>query len=210
MRIILASTSPRRKELFELLQIPFEVVEPAFQEQLRRDLPPDQQARLFAEAKARSCADRFPDSLVIGSDTLIAVDRDVLGKPTDRAEAGTMLRRLRGREHLIYTAVALVQKTAGIQDLVVETVRVRMRPLTDDEVEDYLRTGEGIGKAGAYAIQGSGGRIIEKIEGDYPAAVGLPLRRVAQVLQRRGVRLPIDVETLYRTKPYPNWERFVP
>lgn len=210
MRIILASTSPRRKDLFELLQIPFEVIEPAYRERLCRALPPDQQARLFAEAKARSCADRFPDSLVIGSDTLIAVDGDVLGKPVDRVEARIMLRRLRGREHLIYTAVALVQKTTGVQDVVVETVRVWMKPLTDDEVEGYLQTGEGIGKAGAYAIQGSGGRLIEKIEGDYPAAVGLPLRRVALLLQQRGVRLPIDVEMLYWTKPYPNWERFSP
>lgn len=208
MRIILASTSPRRKDLLTLLQIPFGAIDPLFEEERRPDLSPEAQAGLFAERKAQSGADRFPDSLVIGSDTLIALGSEVLGKPRDLEEAGVMLRRLRGRTHMIHTAVALVQRSRGLCDLVVEPVRVRMRPLSDEEIEGYLRTGEPMGKAGAYAIQGAGGGLIDRIEGDYTAAVGLPLRRVAELLRRRGVRLPMDVEELYRATPYSNWGRF--
>jgi len=210
MRLVLASTSPRRKELLALLQVPFEVVDPTSPEQLSRDHPPETQAQLFAERKARSCADRFPDRLVLGSDTLIAVGSDVMGKPSDLTEAGAMLRRLRGREHVIYTSVALFRKADGIQDVAVETVRVWMKNFSDAEVEEYLRTGESMGKAGAYSIQGRGGRLIDRIAGDYTAAVGLPLRLVADLLRKRGVSLPIDVEMLYRTKPYPNWDLFAP
>lgn len=208
MRVVLASTSPRRRELFALLQVPFEVADPAVEEQPERDQAPADQALRFAARKARSCAERFPDRLVLGSDTLIAVDRAVLGKPADLAEAAMMLRRLSGRVHVIHTAVALLRNTPHLQDLRVETVRVWMKPLSETDVEAYLRTGEGLGKAGAYSIQGRGGALIERIEGDYPAVVGLPLRLVAAMLQRHGVPVPADVETLYRTQPYPNWARF--
>lgn len=208
MRLILASTSPRRKELLAFLRVPFEVAEPTFVERIRQDLVPGEQAGLFAEEKARSCAGRFPDDLILASDTLIAVDRTILGKPADVAEAESMLRRLRGREHLIYTAVALRREVDHVEDVAVETVRVWMRTFNEGDLQDYLQTGEGMGKAGAYAIQGAGAHLIERIDGDYTAAVGLPLRLVAELLRKRGLVVPIDVDRLYRTKPYLNWERF--
>jgi septum formation protein len=208
MPLILASTSPRRKELLALLQLPFEVVEPDFQERIHAEVPPEAQAWTFALGKAQSCTRQHADSLVLGSDTLIAVGETILGKPADRAEAGAMLRRLRGRDHHIYTAVALCCAVRRIQDVAVDRVRVWMKPFSDADLEAYLATGEWQGKAGAYSIQGHGGSLIERIEGDYTAAVGLPLRLTASLLQKHGLSVPVDVEQLYRTKPYPNWATF--
>jgi len=207
MRVILASTSPRRKDLFTLLHIPFEVVAPPFQEQIRQECSAAEQARRFALGKAWSCAQRYPDSLVLGSDTLISVGDEVLGKPADRKEARATLQQLRGREHVIHTAVAICRKRDDLRDVAVETVRVWMHNLSDAEVEAYLQTEEWIGKAGAYAIQESGSRLIARIEGDYTAAVGLPLRLVAHLLRVRGVDAP-DIQQLYQTKSYPNWAMF--
>lgn len=206
--LILASTSPRRKDLLALLQVPFQIAEPNFLEHLSLDRSPEEQAMMFAEGKARSCAKRFPDSFVLGSDTLIALDGEVMGKPADLDEARSMLQRLRGRAHVIHTAVALRWQSDTVQDAAVETVRVWMKAFEEAELEAYLHTGESLGKAGAYSIQGVGGRFIERIEGDYTAAVGLPLRLVASLLRKRGLVVPIDVEQLYRNKPYPNWGRF--
>ena len=207
MRLILASTSPRRKDLFTLLHIPFEVVAPPFQEQIHQECSAAEQARRFALGKAWACAQRYPDSLVLGSDTLISVGDEVLGKPADRKEARATLQQLRGREHVIHTAVAICRKRDDLQDVAVETVRVWMHNLSDAEVETYLQTEEWIGKAGAYAIQESGSRLIARIEGDYTAAVGLPLRLVAHLLRVRGVDAP-DIQKVYQTKSYPNWAMF--
>ncbi len=211
MRLVLASTSPRRRELLTLLGIPFDVIAPDPSAESPDDLPaldPVEQAKLLAERKARSVAERFPDTLVLGSDTLIAIGSDVLGKPADVGEAEAMLRRLRGLEHAIHTGVALVRGREESPDSAVESVRVWMKRLTDREVLEYAAGGEGLGKAGAYAIQGEGARLIARIAGDFPAAVGLPLRVVAGMLRRHGVHVPADVDRLYETKPYPNWSRF--
>jgi septum formation protein len=218
MRLILASSSPRRHALLSLLQVSFDIVEPDDVEQPRPHLDPAALATLYAERKARSCADRFPGCLVLGSDTLIALEdrrdstprTEVLGKPADLAEARAMLRRLRGQEHVIHTAVALICQRDGVADRASEQVRVWMRQVSDTEIEAYLRTEESLGKAGAYSIQGEGARLIAGIQGDFTAAVGLPLRLVADLLQQRGVRLSVDVEALYRARPYPNWDRFAP
>ncbi len=208
MPLVLASTSPRRKELLALLQVPFEVVEPDFHERIHADVPPEAQAWTFALGKAQSCARRDADSLVLGSDTLIAVGEIILGKPADRTQANAMLRRLRGRDHRIYTAVALCCAARHIQNVAVDTVQVWMRPFSDADLEAYLASGEWQGKAGAYSIQGRGGSLIERIEGDFTTAVGLPLRLTASLLSRHGLSVPVDVEHLYRTKPYPNWGTF--
>lgn len=206
--VVLASTSPRRKDLLALLQVPFDVAEPSFVERLRPGASPEVQAKQFADGKAASVAGQFPRQLTLGSDTLIAVDGDVLGKPADLAEARTMLRRLRGRTHLIYTAVALRRQADAVQVIGCERVRVWMKAFGETELDAYLHTGESLGKAGAYSIQGIGGRFIETIDGDYTAAVGLPLRLTADLLRRQGVAVPVDVDELYRTKPYPNWGQF--
>ncbi len=208
MRVVLASTSPRRRELLALLGIPFGVQSPDFIETIVPSLDATEQATTFARGKARSVAVREANALVIGSDTLISLGGSVLGKPADLDEAAAMLRRLAGREHRIHTAVALASSDTHVDEAAVETVVVAMKDFGPADLARYLDTGESLGKAGAYSIQGAGGELIQQIEGDYTAAVGLPLRLVAQMLQRAGLRVPVDVEDLYRRTPYCNWARF--
>lgn len=208
MRLVLASTSPRRKELLTLLGLPFEVVAPAFVERTVPQLAADRQAAEFAAGKAQSCAAQFPEAVIVGSDTLISLDREVLGKPLDLADAETMLRMMAGNTHTIFTAVALVSHDLGFCDVRIATVQVTMKPFDEAVLADYLRTEESLGKAGAYSIQGAGGTLIDRIEGDYTAAVGLPLRMVADLLHRRGMACPVEIDELYARKPYPNWRRF--
>lgn len=208
MRLILASTSPRRKELLTLLGLPFEVVAPAFIEHVVPQLSADRQAAEFAVGKAGSCAAQFPEAVIVGSDTLISLGTEVLGKPLDLADAEAMLRMMAGKTHTIFTAVALAGYDLGFCDARIATVQVTMKAFDDTVLADYLRTEESLGKAGAYSIQGAGGALIDRIEGDYTAAVGLPLRMVADLLHRRGMSCPVDVETLYALKPYPNWRQF--
>lgn len=208
MRLILASTSPRRHELLTLLGLSFDVVAPPFIEQVRPQVIAEEQAAEFAAGKAKSCVASCPDALILGSDTLIDLGGVVLGKPADLAEAGVMLRRLAGQEHRIVTAVALAGPEPERCDVRVATVLVRMKSLNDAALAAYLRTGESLGKAGAYSIQGGGAAFIERIEGDYTAAVGLPLRLVVEMLLQRGLSCPVDIEQLYARRPYPNWDRF--
>lgn len=208
MRLILASTSPRRKELLALLGYPFDVCAPSFIEDLDPARPAEEQAREFALSKAVSCEPRCPDSLILGGDTVIALEDDVIGKPRDRADAETLLRRLMGKEHRICSAVVLVDTRRGTRDAAVATVRVWMKQWDDARLAAYLRTGESLGKAGAYSIQGAGGELIDRIEGDFTAAVGLPLRLVAAMLAAHGLIVPVDLDKLYRARPYSNWNRF--
>ncbi len=208
MRLILASTSPRRKELLSLLRVPFEVMAPIYTERAGESMAHGELVQCLARAKAQSCASRFPDALVLGSDTLISVDGETLGKPVNPEDARAMLVRLKNRSHVVSTAIALLRECDGFREMAVETTRVWMRDLTEAAIQDYLHTSEGMGKAGAYAIQGAGGHLIDRIEGDFTAVVGLPLRQVCRLLQLGGVKIPVEVATLYREKPYPNWSRF--
>jgi len=208
MRLILASTSPRRKGLLALLGYRFEVCAPSFIEELDSARPAEEQAREFALKKAVSCESRCPDRLILGGDTVIAVEGDVIGKPRDRVDAEAMLRRLMGREHRICSAVAVVDQRRGIHDAAVATVRVWMKQWDDARLAAYVRTGESLGKAGAYSIQGAAGELIDRIEGDFTAAVGLPLRLVSTMLAANGLIVPVDLEKLYRERPYPTWNRF--
>jgi len=208
MRLILASTSPRRQELLRLLGVSFEVVAPSFVERISPRHAAEEQVKEFALGKARSYVEAPPNTLVLGSDTLIGLGAEVLGKPADLAEAAAMLRKLAGRTHTVYTAVSLVCREPAICDVEVSTVRVTMKAFRESEAAAYVETGDCLGKAGAYSIQGLGRSLIEKIDGDYTAAVGLPLRLVAAMLERRGVICPVDVDRLYRDRPYPNWSAF--
>jgi septum formation protein len=208
MPLILASTSPRRRELLALLGIPFDVKSPSFDERLVAARPAIEQVQSFAQGKAQSVARQEPEAIVLGSDTIIEVDRDVLGKPDDLAEARAMLRRLAGRDHHVRTAVALVCSTRAINVVALSTAVVRMKRFEERVHERYLATGESLGKAGAYSIQGRGGDLVDSIDGDFPTVVGLPLRLVAQLLTQAGVRVPVDLDELYAIKPYANWACF--
>ncbi len=208
MALILASTSPRRRELLALLGILFDVKNPSFEERLVADRSAIDQVQSFAQGKARSVAIQEPRAIVLGSDTVIELDHDVLGKPADPAEARVMLRRLAGRDHYVCTAVSLVCSTLGIDVVALSSSVVRMKPFDERAHERYLATGESLGKAGAYSIQGEGGDLVDSIDGDFPTVVGLPLRLVAQLLTQAGVSVPVDLAELYAVKPYANWARF--
>ena len=208
MQLILASTSPRRRELLALLGIPFEIVAPNFEEVPQLEWSPRQQVEHFAREKARSIAIGRPASLVLGSDTVIELDGQMLGKPADLADARAMLNRLAGRPHSVHTAVALCRQTPHHESMAVETATVQMKDYDEAAIERYLATREPMGKAGAYSIQGVGGEFIETICGDFLGIVGLPLRRVATLLAGVGMPAPVDVDALYQDKPYPNWARF--
>lgn len=208
MPLILASTSPRRRELLALLGIPFNVKIPPFEERLEVDCPATQQVMSFAQGKAQSVARQEPEAIVLGSDTVIELNHHVLGKPGDLAEARAMLRRLAGRGHFVRTAVALVCSSRAIDVVALSTAVVRMKPFDEQMHERYLGTRESLGKAGAYSIQGEGGDLVDSIDGDFPTVVGLPLRLVAQLLTQAGVSVPVDLDELYAIKPYANWARF--
>jgi septum formation protein len=208
MRIILASTSPRRSEILALLGLPFETIAPQFDESPSPDRPAEDEAIDFAVGKAASVAREHPDSIVIGSDTMIALGEKKIGKPESASEAKEMLRLLSGKTHRIFTGVAIIDGLGGPGLRMVEEVAVKMRAYSEQEIEDYLSCDESLDKAGAYSIQGRGRALIESIDGDYLAAVGLPLKPIARYLKNRGVPFQLDVEKLYSEKAFTNWRSF--
>ena len=208
MNIILASTSPRRRELLDLLSISFEVISPTCEEASSPDISPSEQAKQFALDKAESIAKQHQGDLVLGSDTVIEIDGSLLGKPEGIKEAETMLRQLRGHCHQVHTGLALIHQANNLSIALVETAKVWIKPFNEDELKNYLETKESLGKAGAYSIQGQGAKLIEKIKGDYPAIVGLPLWRTAKLLEEQGMKLGKTVEEIYLMRPYANWKEF--
>ena len=207
MRLILASTSPRRREILSLLGLPFDAIAPEFDETVSAHLSIEDEVVDFAVGKARSVAIHHPDAIVIGSDTMIFLDGAKIGKPLDLADAKRILRLLSGRTHLIYTSVAIIDGGGdGLQ--MTAKVSVNMRPYDDNAINRYLACDESMDKAGAYSIQGRGSKLIAAIDGDFLAAVGMPLRPIAAYLRRRNVELPIDIDDLHAKKDFLNWRQF--
>jgi septum formation protein len=208
MRLVLASTSPRRREILALLGIPFEVIEPNFDENVSPDRSIRDQVLDFAVGKASSVARNNPASIVIGSDTMILLDEKKIGKPDGIASAREILRSLAGKAHRIFTSVAMLDSSGSRNLGIVEEVLVKMRDYSEEEIERYLACDESLDKAGAYSIQGQGRTLIESIRGDYLAAVGLPLKPIAGYLKSRGISVSLDVEKLYADKSFLNWQSF--
>ncbi len=208
MRIILASSSPRRRQILELLGVAFAVIPPRYEEipSLHRSI--EKEVLDFAIGKVGSIARQYPQSIIIGSDTLIEIDGTKIGKPKSRRDAKNILRQLSGRTHLIYTSVVIADGLGGPGLSAVEKVFVKMRNYSDNDIERYLAYDESLDKAGAYSVQNRGSILIESLTGDYLAAVGLPLKPIAEYLQGSGVALPVDVNQLYRDKSFPNWRNF--
>jgi len=191
--LILASASPRRRELLAVLGLSFQVVATQVDETVRPgELPADSAARL-ARAKARAALAGYPHALVLGCDTVVALDRDVLGKPADPGEARVTLQRLRGRTHVVYTAVVLLGAAREVCQIA--TTTVRMRDYSQSEVEAYVVSGDPLDKAGAYAIQHESFRPVAEWRGCYANAVGLPLCHVARGLRAWAVVPPAGVPT---------------
>jgi septum formation protein len=184
--VVLASASPRRRQLLNLIGIAHEVLPANIDETMRVRETPRRHAERLAREKASAIAKRDPDLITIGADTIVVVNRKVLGKPRDADDAARMLALLSGREHTVTTAVA-VSRGKKLRSAV-EEVRVKFRRLRDDEIEAYIATGEPMDKAGAYGIQGYGATIVERIEGDYFAVMGLPIVRLIGLLRDVGVR----------------------
>ena len=206
MTLVLASTSPRRYQILALLGLPFLMVPPACREVLSGARPPAQEALHQARQKAASLVSRFPDAVILGSDTLINLDGRLIGKPSSRDDARSILQRLRGRTHDVVTAVSILHQSKTVD--AIETPRVTMRDFTDTELDAYLATGDPLDKAGAYAIQGAGRDLVASLDGDYLAVVGLPLRAVAQGLAKLGCPVTADVDRLYRERAVFNWRTF--
>ena len=193
MRLILASASPRRRELLARLDVAFEVRPSGIEEPLTPGVPASALAMALARAKARDVGDRLravgeAPALVLGADTLVVLDERPLGKPASRDEARAMLRALRGRSHEVVTAVVLrLEVSGGREAMAAVTSRVLMRAYTDREIDAYVATGEPDDKAGAYAVQGAGGALVARVEGCYTNVVGLPLTTTARLLRSFGL-----------------------
>lgn len=184
-RVVLASSSPRRRELLNLIGIDHEVRPANLDESMRLREAPRRHAERLAREKASAVAMRDPDLITIAADTIVVTNRKVLGKPVDKEDAARMLAMLSGREHTVITAVA-VSRGRKLRSAI-EEVKVRFRRLREDEIEAYIATGEPMDKAGAYGIQGYGATIVERVEGDYFAVMGLPLVRLIGLMRDVGV-----------------------
>ncbi|MCX5756820.1 MAG: Maf family protein [Gemmatimonadetes bacterium] len=185
-RVILASASPRRRELLSLIGVTHEVRPADIDETLLVGEAPLVYAERLARGKAHKIAAQDAGAVVIAADTIVVVDDDVLGKPVDAADAARMLRRLSGRRHRVFTAVAVAFN--GHTASGVERVEVVFRALSDDEIRDYVGTGEPMDKAGAYGIQGFGATLIDRVEGDYFSVMGLGLRRLVALVSEVGLQ----------------------
>ncbi|MGE4083636.1 MAG: nucleoside triphosphate pyrophosphatase [Vicinamibacterales bacterium] len=179
--LVLASASPRRAELLRLAGFVFTVAHAAVDETPRPREPPAAYVRRLAEEKAAAVAAHHPGAVVLGADTTVVADGDIMGKPADDGEAAAMLRRLQGRAHDVLTGVAVVAP-GGRNSAVAET-RVWMATLSEAEIAAYVASGEPADKAGAYGIQGRAARFITRIDGSYPNVVGLPVAVVHDLLR---------------------------
>lgn len=186
-RIILASSSPRRRELLEAVGCDFEVMVSRADETVPEGTPPEEAVVLLARRKCASAAALAPERVVLAADTLVAIDGVALGKPSSPEDAAAMLRRLSGREHSVFTGVAV--RRGERERYSREETRVKFRRLDEREIERYVASGEPMDKAGAYGIQLRGALLVEGICGDYPNVVGLPLVLSARLLAEFGVTL---------------------
>jgi septum formation protein len=182
--IVLASSSPRRRQLLEMLRVPHRVIAPDVDESRRDGETPERYVVRLARAKARAVAEHVPGEMVLGADTTVVLDGELFGKPTDPEDAVLMLGRLQGRTHQVLTAVALARDDRLEHAL--DVSRVTFRPADRTMLADYVATGEPLDKAGAYAIQGLGALLIERVEGDLFGVMGLPLRLALDLLASFG------------------------
>jgi septum formation protein len=190
-RFILASASPRRLELLRSLGVEFEVI-PSKAEELHDELADARKlCELNAERKALEVAERFPDAVVFGADTLVTLDAKLYGKPADLLGAKTMLRELSGRTHEVITGLCLMHRASGKSSIFHDATRVTFKELTESVIEYYVANVQVLDKAGAYGIQERGEMLVEKIEGSYSNVVGLPVERLSQELRRW--RIPISI-----------------
>ncbi len=190
-KIILASGSPRRRELLQMLNIPFEV-KVSDVDETTDIVSPAERVKYLSLIKARAVADIVDnDTIIIGSDTVVALGDEILNKPKDKADAKAMLESLSGKKHCVYTGLTIILKNydGTIETSLADCTDVLMNQISSDEIDAYIASGECLDKAGAYAIQGKGSAFIESINGDYYTVMGLPVRLVCKVLKDFGVNV---------------------
>lgn len=185
VRVVLASGSPRRRELLNMIGVAHEIMPADIDERYFPGEDPPAHAERLAREKAAAVAPRAGDALIIAADTIVVVDGDVLGKPPSAAEAAEMLRRLAGRSHTVHTAVAV--RYGAAEASAVESPSVTFRELDADHIDAYIATGEPMDKAGSYGIQGYGATLVSRVEGDYFAVMGLPLHRTMHLIESVGL-----------------------
>ena len=191
---VLASGSPRRRELVRQIGISFEVVKAEGEEKITTD-DPEEAVKELAMQKAQEVADRVDADVVIGADTVVAVDGEIMGKPKDPADAARMIHRIQGRDHEVLTGVAVILKKGEVETTInfAETTRVHVFPMTEEEIQAYASSKEPMDKAGAYGIQGLFAAYVSGIEGDYNNVVGLPVGRLYQEVKAIA---DVDLRTL--------------
>lgn len=197
VKLVLASGSPRRKELLETIGLEFEVVVSDVDESVDPKLPPAIVVQKLAQRKADAVAERLSEQtgtdeeaerkLIIASDTIVVSEGRILGKPRDRVHAATMLTQLESRTHTVVTGLCVLDAASGEREVGFSSTDVSFRPLTEEQIERYIQTGEPMDKAGAYGIQGYGSTLVTRISGDYFTVVGLPLFLLATYLSRFGI-----------------------
>jgi septum formation protein len=189
--IVLASTSPRRIDILTQAGVVFRAVAPEIEERPPAPLGPLRYVAWAAAAKANAVASRTPGAIVVAADTEVVRDRRIYGKPNDRRQAAAFLRSLSGRRHQVYTAVHVIDGRSGCQAHGISRTDVTMRELSSSVIDAYVRTGEAQDKAGAYAIQGEGHRLVRSIRGPYDNVVGMPMRLLTRLLGECGIPLPL-------------------
>jgi septum formation protein len=187
LKFILASASPRRRELLESIGLPFDVLPSAIPEVRAEGESPEEYVARLSREKANALGEQHPSRWVIAADTTVLLDDQLLEKPLDRVDAARMLGTIAGRTHTVYTGVTLLNVERAYHDTRVAESEVRMLPLSDSDIEWYVATGEPLDKAGAYAVQGMGAMFIDSIHGSYTNVVGLPLALLFQMLQKAGL-----------------------
>lgn len=186
MKLVLASQSPRRKELLGQMGLKFTVVSPDVDENALELRDPQALVKALSLAKARQVADTLdPETLVIAADTVVVLDQNILGKPADTIQAEAMLAALSGRSHQVCTGVTVCQNSRTVTET--EVTQVTFRDLTPEEIRNYVATGEPMDKAGSYGIQGLGALLVSGIQGDYSNVVGLPVCRLGRILTDFGL-----------------------
>jgi len=200
-KIILASQSPRRRELVNILKIPFDIYPSRIDEIVDSAVSPNYLVELLAKQKCLAVAKHYPEGIVIGADSIVSIDEGILGKPADKEDAKSMLRILRGRWHCIITGVAVLEISSNLLLSNVITTKIKMRNYSEQEIIDYIEKENPFDRAGSYGLQESGIRLVETVDGCYSNALGLPMCEVIRMLQ---------VYNVYITSPEINTICLVP
>lgn len=181
--VILASASPRRKQILEMCNISFKVIVPEVDENFQQDIKPNELVMSLSKKKAIAILEKTcTNNIILAADTVVALKGEILTKPKDKIESFNMLKKLSGKEHFVYTGVCLI-KNKKVKSNFYSKTKVQFYELTDKEIEDYIKTNQPFDKAGSYAIQGAGAAFVKKIDGDFYNVVGLPISKVIREIR---------------------------